>query len=224
MALDEGLFTIAEGDAESSGALRFYGWDTAAITFGYGQEFDRIAPIAEQCGCDLTRRMTGGGVVKHGGDLTYALALLPVSAWYRRPAADLYRALHSGISQALRMQGINSTLQACNPEVPCSARPVFAQKQCFLSAEPLDVIGEHGVKLAGAAMKRDRRGLLVQGSIEMSGMLSSRREGLIDFIKRAWTANLQASWRGTGPEADLRTAQFEQLIEKYRSAQWNRRR
>ena len=66
MALDEVLL----GDI-CEPLLRIYRWEGAAVSFGY---FGRYAPVAAAWpGRALVRRMTGGGVVPHGSDLTYSL-------------------------------------------------------------------------------------------------------------------------------------------------------
>ena len=64
--------------------FRHYGWRAPAFTFGYSQ---RIAFVREQLAAavagevrppELCRRPTGGGVVDHRDDWTYAL-VIPVS-------------------------------------------------------------------------------------------------------------------------------------------------
>src|SRR5437867_4217598 len=66
MAIDE---TLLKSVAVPS--IRFYRWQSPALSFGY---FGRFADVAIYAGeRDLVRRWTGGGIVFHGDDLTYSI-------------------------------------------------------------------------------------------------------------------------------------------------------
>ena len=56
-------------------AFRRYGWVSPQITFGYGQKADWVASETQKDLASLIRRPTGGGIVRHGTDLTYCLVL-----------------------------------------------------------------------------------------------------------------------------------------------------
>jgi len=59
--------------------FRHYDWRGPAFTFGYGQKIayvrDQLAALAPGEHPDLTRRPTGGGVVDHRNDWTFALVI-----------------------------------------------------------------------------------------------------------------------------------------------------
>lgn len=167
MAVDASLlYTLPKGIA----AFRHYGWTEPAITFGYTQ---RIAEIQAACPYDLClcRRLTGGGIVDHRNDWTYALALQTDLPAAHAPATELYATIHRCIQQALESQLVKSQLAPCpracgQPPTAKSAGP----DQCFVQPTTDDVIRDDGTKIAGAAMKRTREGLLVQGSIDRGAL------------------------------------------------------
>jgi lipoate-protein ligase A len=163
MALDEALWQSC-----AIPTLRLYEWDHPAITFGYfGRYTDVIRTGPNQ---DVVRRCTGGGIVFHGTDLTYALIVPPndgVSATSPRTA---YAEVHRAIQWALRDIGIEATLVESTaqdtghrtnppPASPTSTGPCFANPVAF------DLLVS-GKKVAGAAQRRSRAGLLQQGSIQ----------------------------------------------------------
>src|SRR5262245_1759825 len=68
MAIDEALLEYS-----TAPAIRFYRWQSPALSFGY---FGRFADVARyQIERDLVRRWTGGGIVFHGEDLTYSIVI-----------------------------------------------------------------------------------------------------------------------------------------------------
>lgn len=153
MALDEVLLEDAGRLAKP--VLRFYGWTAPAATFGY---FQRHADVASWTRLrPLIRRPTGGGLVPHDADWTYSIVIPPGHEWYRARAVDSYRRLHEWIRDAFSYVDISTTLAAV-------ARKK-APGQCFAGPEQFDLVYQ-SQKLAGAAQRRTRAGLLIQGSIQ----------------------------------------------------------
>jgi lipoate-protein ligase A len=173
MAIDLALLGIA-GSAGSPGRLRTYGWTEPAVTFGYGQDWTMIRTMPAATGATLVRRPTGGGLVEHRHDCTYALILPPAHPWFRLPAGQVYRSIHGAVAAALAAAGRPAALQPCavpggaSGSAPAAAGP-RGPALCFARPEPADVIDPaSGGKIAGAALKRSRAGLLVQGSIDLT--------------------------------------------------------
>ena len=153
-------------------AFRHYGWREPAATFGYTQQYHKVvselasghAPIEPtQASTTLTRRMTGGGIVDHRNDWTYALILHSSVSAASTPATDLYAQIHHAISFSLDKIGIDSRLAPCPRH--CEETPVTKDipTHCFVTPAANDVLHPNGQKIAGAAMKRSRQGLLIQG-------------------------------------------------------------
>ena len=160
-------------------AFRHYGWREPAATFGYTQKHHKVvselasvpAPIElAQASATLTRRMTGGGIVDHRYDWTYALILHSSVSAASTPATDLYAQIHHAISLSLDKIGIDSHLAHC-PHL-CKETPAASDipTRCFMTPAAHDVLRPDGQKIAGAAMKRSRQGLLVQGSLDRSSL------------------------------------------------------
>ncbi|MEP6936704.1 MAG: hypothetical protein ABI871_01410 [Chthoniobacterales bacterium] len=150
MALDEALLLEAEKPT-----LRFYRWEHPSLSFGY---FGRFADVAGQVGkVDLVRRWTGGGIVPHGADFTYSfIAPAGLLSAALAPHA-LYSRLHEGIARVLLAHGVDASL--------ADADSTTISDDCFVNSVRADVL-VGGRKVAGAAQRRTRRGLLQQGSIQ----------------------------------------------------------
>ena len=148
MAVDEALLW-----ASKTTVLRFYGWQRPSLSFGY---FGRAAEaVAEGPERELVRRWTGGGIVLHGADLTYSIIVPHFPGRIFPSPQQLYEAVHGAIREALD-----------DPEAALagSAAPKVSEA-CFANAVAADVmVGER--KIAGAAQRRTRAGLLHQGSIQ----------------------------------------------------------
>ena len=166
MAIDEVLLRTARGPL-----LRVYRWARPAVSFGY---FGRHAEVAAAWpDRELVRRWTGGGVVRHGADVTYTLVVPRGCAFFNVRPAESYRAIHEIIAALLAEGG-----------APIALAPTTSTKvsdACLENAARHDVIAG-ARKIAGAAQRRTRDGLLHQGSIQDQPR---------DFAKRLATALAQ---------------------------------
>ncbi len=115
----------------------------------------------------LVRRPTGGGLVPHDADWTYSLVFPPGSEWYALKAVESYHRVHEWIQAAFRNLHVETELAPdCRKALP---------GQCFVGHEKFDVLW-HGQKIAGAAQRRTRDGLLIQGSVQPPPIKISRAE------------------------------------------------
>jgi lipoyl(octanoyl) transferase len=148
MAVDETLFLTA-----ARPVLRFYRWIRPSVSFGYFTPWEEVA--LRFAGRDLVRRWTGGGIVEHGKDLTYSL-ICPGGKSLPR-TSELYRFVHLGIARILLESG--SPVEVAEKTDPARS------PACFEKAVQFD-LQLRGEKIAGAAIRRNRKGLLLQGSIQ----------------------------------------------------------
>lgn len=108
---------------------------------------------------------------------------------------------------------------------------------CFTRAEPYDVVGEGGIKLAGAAQRRSREGLLVQGSVsrpEVGGINWQRFErDVVEGFARWLAATDGLDLAPPQPASVLvqevplpkwSAGQLQARIAHFAAPQWNRRR
>jgi lipoyl(octanoyl) transferase len=153
MALDEALLEAMS--RLQSPVLRFYGWTEPAASFGYFQKYAEVerATLLRP----LVRRPTGGGIVPHDADWTYSFAVPPGHEWHSLKAEESYRHIHEWIRCAFAELNIKTELAPC--------RKKSAPGQCFVGYEKFDLLW-NGKKIAGAAQRRNKLGLLIQGSVQ----------------------------------------------------------
>lgn len=154
MAVDEALL-----ESTASPALRFYRWRAPTLSFGYFGVYADVADQRDQR--EIVRRWTGGGIVPHGEDLTYSIIIPTAHSFLARSSLEIYSELHEAIRRALRQNGIDALLAN-------TAAPKLSE-DCFANAVRADVISQ-GRKIAGAAHRRSRAGLLHQGSIQLDNL------------------------------------------------------
>jgi lipoate-protein ligase A len=197
--------------------FRHYGWRRPAFTFGYAQKIDFVrGALSGGESLDLCRRPTGGGLVNHRDDWTYALVIPRGHPLEEQGATQSYRVIHEALAGALRVQ-----------DVPAVAKPSLADLAegpagvCFQRAEMHDVIHERsGEKIAGAAQKRNKHGLLFQGSIWRPAA-----DGAVDWDKfyDDFVGQLGAVLgvaAGAAPWPEFNEDELSGLVEKYSSPEW----
>ncbi len=198
--------------------FRHYNWRSPAHTFGFGQKIAFVREsLAADLPCDLCRRPTGGGIVDHRHDWTYALVVPRGHALYDSRASQSYRVVHECLAAALGQPAVVKT--ACEPSAdgePCAPGPGV----CFQRAELCDVINTAtGAKIAGAAQKRNKHGLLFQGSIEKRSVHGVDWE----TFGHSFTERLALAL-GTPPEEvpwpEFPEHESEGLTEQYASPEW----
>lgn len=209
--------------------LRHYEWRGPAFTFGYAQKiaFVRAALPATDTPPDLCRRPTGGGIVDHREDWTYALVIPRGHPLEEQRAAQSYRAVHDALAAALRAQDVPAIVKdRCDPPAEPGAA-CAASGVCFQRAELYDVIHSGtGEKIAGAAQKRNKHGLLFQGSIWRPAVTGPTANGaavdwdnfhdeFADEIARVLGLPAEPT-----PWPDFNDEEVSGLTEQYASPEW----
>ena len=191
--------------------LRFYGWTEPAATFGYFQHFadiDRLTTLRP-----LIRRPTGGGLVPHDRDWTYSLAFPPADPWYALKAVESYRRVHEWVQSAFAVCRVSTELS------PGSVKE--APGQCFIGAEQFDVLLD-AKKIAGAAQRRTRDGLLIQGSIQPPPGIPREtfERAMLDVARQQWNVG----WEELQPDAALLERVANLVEAKFSRREFNARR
>lgn len=210
MALDEALLGAAPQLAQP--VLRFYGWTEPAASFGYSQhiaDIERLTPLRP-----LLRRPTGGGLVPHDADWTYSVVVPPAHPWYALKAVESYERIHQWLQRAFARLNVPTALApCCRQELP---------GQCFFGHEKSDLLWR-GRKIAGAAQRRTKTGLLIQGSIQPPPPGLPRldwEQAMTEVAHADWAV----CWETLLFTVDL-TRRAQQLADqKYSLAAHNRRR
>ncbi|NDV61140.1 lipoate--protein ligase family protein [Puniceicoccales bacterium CK1056] len=200
---------------------RFYGWDEPAITFGYSQKWEWVRQQTGNFEGTCIRRLTGGGIVDHRDDLTYSLAIPATHRFHRSAAQEIYRELHQGIADVLCSAGLRAELAPCPG--PCAEAESQNSGVCFQSPEPFDVIApDSGLKIAGAAMKRNKEGILIQGSLSRAAESLPQKDMFIAGFGR-----FLEKWLEAGPTNDADPISRDAIAgeeSRFASSEWNFKR
>ncbi len=198
--------------------FRPFGWSGPAYTFGVSQAWAKYRSMVP-AHYPLVRRCTGGGLVSHLDDWTFALAIPAGHPLYAADAMASYAAVHDALAEALLAQGQPVKLAP----LPSGERPFQSPDACAQRAEPNDLVRtDDGRKVAGAAQKRTRKGLLLEGYVWrpfLPGCDWSRFE-------RDFTAALGAKLGS--PPTPVAEPVYDQLDHetswaKFNSREWNER-
>ena len=210
MALDEAL--LENISRLGKPVLRFYGWTEPAATFGYFQNFSEVALTTHLR--PLIRRPTGGGIVPHDADWTYSAIFPPGHEWHSLKAEESYRRIHDWLRQAFMGLKIETEL------APCCKKTLPGQ--CFIGHEKSDLLW-HGKKIAGAAQRRNKLGLLIQGSVQSP--VASVTHGDWERAMAAVAAkHCGVRWQVGGADGELLAAAERLVFEKYSRSDYNEKR
>ena len=194
MAIDEALLAQISGPV-----LRVYRWIVPAVSFGY---FEHWAPIRDAYpDRDPVRRWTGGGVVLHGEDFTYSLLIPRHVDIPPVTPIESYAIIHGALCGALEDAGI--------PAAPASAASPKMSHACFENAVMHDVLAG-GRKIAGAAQRRTRAGLIHQGSVQSVELPEGFAGGFASKL----------AGRVSSEEFDVSATAGELATAKYGSRPW----
>lgn len=167
MAIDEVLLREMHESEGKVSILRYYEWLRPSVSIGYFQRWRETLQTGEFEAVDLIRRWTGGGKVDHRVDRTYTLVVSRDHAFYFLPPTENYRWVHQQVVKALRQVGrralVTDTVDSFSPRGDHSPN-------CFDRPVQFDVVDDGGAKVAGAAQRRTRWGLLHQGSVVEEGL------------------------------------------------------
>jgi len=214
MAVDEAL--LESGHAPT---LRLYAFDPPGVTLGYFQEAPEERPLP------VVRRLTGGGAIRHEGELTFTIALPAGHPLYLPDVRASYAALLRPFRAALEALGV--------PVAPPAAAAGEERFLCFRRASPID-LAWRGRKLVGSAQRRSRAGLLMHGVVYLDHAPAPEAVSLSEAAgRRVGWQELVAAVRDTFPRAlDARldaapltraegaaAARLER--ERYGSPEWN---
>ena len=165
MAIDEALLrSRLRGVGRPT--VRFYGWNPATVSVGYGQSLAGAVDLdaCHRLGLGLVRRPTGGSAILHG-PTTLELTYTVVARADDFPGADdvleTYRVLGEGLRRGLERLGAEVELvplaRARGERTPS---PTF----CFARAGAYE-LAHRGRKLVGSAQRRQGRAFLQHGAV-----------------------------------------------------------
>src|SRR5271154_4376472 len=209
MALDEAL--LENVSQLGKPVLRFYGWTEPAATFGYFQKFSEVERATSLR--PLIRRPTGGGIVPHDADWTYSAVFPPGHEWHFLKAEESYRRIHEWLRQAFAELKIETEL------APDKKKSLPGQ--CFAGHEKFDLLWR-GQKIAGAAQRRNKSGLLIQGSVRPP--IKIARADWESAMAEVARLEFRAAWNDLPPDAKLLEHAEKLARQKYSQNGYNQKR
>ena len=213
MAVDE-ILMKGQKLPEAVPTLRFYSWSTPAYSIGYFQDVDEIAArrrLAEK-GVPVVKRITGGGMVLHGEDLTLSLTLKTPTPFLPREIKDSYLK----INEALRV-GLAEVLPAIDyascKEVPSGRGG--GERVCFETPSCYDLL-LHKKKVVGSSQRRKDGTLLHQSSL----FFKLDNKTLIHCVLRGFEKKWKVAFREI-PLSDKELMEAERCaLRRYASREW----
>lgn len=208
MAFDEILLENSAKFAKP--LLRLYGFDSPSITIGYSQYYDAASDNKHT----VVRRPTGGGVVYHDRDLTYTFVVPPGHYITELDRIESYHFFHRGILEILKHFNIYGVLSRDMP-MPNDMK----RMQCFSSPTRYDVIVD-GVKYAGAAQRRSRKGILHQGSI-MLEKINCDKDSFRKILIKTFENYFDIEFEKIQADKNIINQSKKLENEKYSRKSWN---
>ncbi len=162
MALDEALLRGYQR-YNSPPTLRIYGWKYPSLSLGFSQDPARDLDI-EFCrkrSIPFVRRITGGGIILHGNELTYSLVCSKEDLGIPARVLSSYKIICSFLISFYKALGIEAEFACDDPDYESSGE---LSALCFAAKEKYDIVSS-GRKIGGNAQKRSRGVIFQHGSI-----------------------------------------------------------
>jgi len=161
MGLDEAIY-IGVGEESSLPTIRFYDWEPASFSCGYNQDIEKELDFNRLAKSDygFVRRPTGGRMVLHEDEVTYAV-IARLEGAMGGNILDTYMRISSALAAGLKKMDIEVELsrgELSRQEQKKSANP------CFTSTSRFELTYKRK-KLVGSAQTRNSRAFLQHGSI-----------------------------------------------------------
>jgi len=202
MAIDEAIL-LGNIEKTSPPTIRFYDWNPPTVSFGYNQKIEKELDLEKlsKKGYAYIKRPTGGRVVLHKDEVTYAV-IAPALGRLKGNITDSYSEISKPIALGLQNLGVNVEFEK-------GTLSSFSQKQqfnpCFTSSSRYE-LKYNNKKIVGSAQYRKNNCILQHGSIllnhdqsEVAYLLPNisfkQREKLFEYLSRKTTFINQISDR-----------------------------
>lgn len=165
MAVDEALLQHFDHVA-SQPVLRLYGWEPPAFSVGRFQRAEEALHL-ERCtaaGIPVVRRITGGGVIYHAAELTYAVVCAPRHISDARGVKESFRALTGFLLRFYGDLGIDASWAVDSRSR--DGRLGVRTPLCFAGQEEYDIVAD-GRKIGGNAQRRLKDVIFQHGSVPL---------------------------------------------------------
>ncbi|HBC89109.1 MAG TPA: hypothetical protein DCZ94_19395 [Lentisphaeria bacterium] len=214
MAVDELLLEKSE-NLKGRILLRIYGWSVPSISIGYSQHYSSVEKEARKY--SIVRRPTGGGIVYHDRDLTYTIVVPSGHPVEKFDRVESYHVFHRAILRTMKAFGLEGSL------APTAANVADrASMKCFVTPTKYDVLcGSR--KMAGAAQRRTKKGILHQGSISLE-VSKGRRDVLSAELVKGFESEFKISFENFKVSDEFSREADNLSAAKFAKSEWNRSR
>jgi lipoate-protein ligase A len=206
MAMDEWM--LLQTDRLNAVGFRVYHMEETC-TIGRNQRLDLIKERTNDCKV-LVRRPTGGGTVFHGNDLIYSLTIPTSHELYDLKLGDLYYEIHALINRVFAYFSLGAELfDECVKRLP---------DFCFDSPNRFDLLSlEDGKKLGGSAIKKSKKGILIQGSLAVDLESELFAKQFLEAMKEAFSLEMIEAPR----ENPRMCCHWRDFCKQFTSDEWN---
>lgn len=154
MSTDEAL--LASYEKGNKPIFRLYSWNKS-YTIGISQKFENYKYL-EDFSKDYAKRVTGGGVLFHGHDLSYSL-VLPVELFEAYSIKESYEKICTFIINFYKELGLDVCYVKDSKDIQLSKNEF-----CQVGFEAYDIL-VNGQKIGGNAQRRTKNVVFQHGSI-----------------------------------------------------------
>lgn len=177
MAIDEALLACFDPE-NSPPILRLYGWQPPAFSYGKFQHPGETLSLS-QCraaGVQVVRRITGGGLLYHGEELTYSLVCPAGFVAAARGVKNAFFYLTSFLVDFYRRLGLDALYAT---DYYRGARQLGGRSAlCFAGTESCDILIK-GRKIGGNAQRRLKNAVFQHGSIPLLSLAGESQQYLL---------------------------------------------
>jgi len=179
MAVDELLMRrVVKNGAP---VLRFYRWSAPCVTVGY---FEDVARASRHFGrYPVVRRITGGGAVLHGEDLTFSLALPVPAPYFANDVKSSYLKINEAVRVGLRAEYPKMDYADCRTVPSQSAKQ--RERICFDAPSCYDLLSA-GKKVLGGSQRRTNGILLHQSTMFLSQPANLLMKRVREGFEQVW--------------------------------------
>lgn len=157
MKIDKQLFDTF--DEDSIPIFRLYAWEKDSCTIGISQDFSQIEDLKKYKN-HYAKRMTGGGILFHGEDISYSL-ILPKYYMDRLNVKKSYEKICSFLLEFYKDLGLDIKYAKDDEHIVLSK-----STYCQVGFEPYDIVCK-GKKLGGNAQRRTKEVIFQHGSLPL---------------------------------------------------------
>lgn len=168
MAIDKALTISYQKD--DTPILRFYTWENS-FTVGLSQDLEHYSDLKEIYKDNCSKRITGGGVLFHGHDISYSL-ILSNNELGNLNVKQSYEKICQFLLEFYKQLGLNPSFVKDSEYIKLKKNEF-----CQVGFEAYDIIVD-GNKIGGNAQKRNKKLIFQHGSIPVYKTKEDKKMGI----------------------------------------------